>query len=296
MKAIFGILITLFCFSAFADYEPYTYRHEPVELKFDPNILPESKKVWVVLPQGYHRPENAQKRYPVVYVTDGALYQFITAQSMWFANIVGHIPEAILVAIDTRQNRARDLTPTVPNDGHSSPDTTGQSARFQEFIQTEVVPFIDNQYRTNDFRVLVGHSLGGLFTMTAALNEQIQDTFKSYVALDPSMWWDNAAVVNQIELSLNLFNSKAYNIYVAAGHDHENAGNFFADYLAHIQAIARTGHLLLAANKTKGTYDVFQDENHVSMLHQSLYKGLRAAFECYPVTCDKSVVSASQDK
>ncbi|TQF70341.1 alpha/beta hydrolase [Pseudoalteromonas luteoviolacea] len=291
MKAILGILITLFCFSAFASYENFTYRHDPIEHTFSPNVLPESKKVWVVLPKGYHSPENAQKKYPVVYITDGEMYQFITAESMWFASIVGHIPQAILVAIDTNENRARDLTPTVPDDGHSSVDTTGQSARFQSFINDEVVAFIDENYRTNDFRVLAGHSLGGLFTITAALNTHVQDTFKSYIALDPSMWWDNALIVNQVELSAALFNSKAYNIYVAAAHDHDNVPKeFFADYLAHIQAIARTGHLLLAADKTTGTYDVFQSENHMSMLHQGLYKGLRAAFACYPVTCGVSAV------
>ncbi|ESP92590.1 alpha/beta hydrolase [Pseudoalteromonas luteoviolacea] len=293
MHALIGILLSIFCFSAFANYEPFTYKHEPIAHTFSPNILAESKNVWVALPTGYHAPENAQKRYPVVYITDGVVYQFITAESMWFANMVGHIPQAILVAIDTTEHRTRDLTPTVPNDGHSTDLTAGKSAIFQDFIKQEVVSFIDQNYRTNDFRVLAGHSLGGLFTITSVLNPQIQDTFKSYIALDPSMWWDNAGTVNQLEQSLGLLNSKAFNIYIAAAHNDKDAANDTGDYLEHIQAIARAGHLLYASNKTTGTYDVFQDETHMSVLHQGLYKGLRAAFKCYPTTCDKSVKTSN---
>ncbi|MBQ4836582.1 alpha/beta hydrolase [Pseudoalteromonas luteoviolacea] len=294
MHTIIGLLLSIFCFSAFASYEPFTYKHEPISHTFSPNILAESKNVWVALPTGYHAPENAQKRYPVVYVTDGVAYQFITAESMWFANMVGHIPQAILVAIDTTEHRTRDLTPSVPNDGHSTDLTAGKSAIFQDFIKQEVVSFIDQNYRTNDFRVLAGHSLGGLFTITAVLNPQIQDTFKSYIALDPSMWWDNADTVNQLEQSLGLLNSKAFNIYIAAAHNDKDAANdTTGDYLEHIQAMARAGHLLYASNKTTGTYDVFQDETHMSILHQGLYKGLRAAFKCYPTTCDKSVKASN---
>ncbi|MCF2860152.1 hypothetical protein L1286_21965 [Pseudoalteromonas sp. SMS1] len=47
-----SLLVTLLCCSAFAGYERLTYRHYPITHTFCPNALPDSKQVWVALPQG----------------------------------------------------------------------------------------------------------------------------------------------------------------------------------------------------------------------------------------------------
>jgi predicted alpha/beta superfamily hydrolase len=70
--------------------------------------------------------------------------------------------------------------------------TAGSSAKFREFIRTEVKPLIEGSYRTNQRDAVLGESLAGLFIVETYVAEP--KLFGSYGAVDPSLWWDKEAL------------------------------------------------------------------------------------------------------
>jgi hypothetical protein len=108
----------------------------------------------------------------------------------------GFIPKrTILVGLlglrDT-PTRHRDFTPTKAS------ANSGGADLYLQFLRKELVPIIDKRFRTDSGRsALVGGSLGGLFVIHALLNEPT--LFKSYVAIDPSLWWDGGVVNTEFQ-------------------------------------------------------------------------------------------------
>ena len=63
----------------------------------------------------------------------------------------------------------------------------GGAAAFLEFIEKELVPHVEANYPVTQFRTLIGHSYGGLFTLFALAERPA--LFNYYLAIDPSMDW-----------------------------------------------------------------------------------------------------------
>src|SRR5690606_17936246 len=118
----------------------------------------------VYLPEGYH-PDSAL-HYPVIYLLDGSLNEdFVHVSGLvQFLSFpwVGSLPPTIVVGIDNRDRR-RDFTfPAQVEEDRKNYPTTGGSARFMEFLETELVPLVESLYPVNSERALIGQSLGGL--------------------------------------------------------------------------------------------------------------------------------------
>jgi predicted alpha/beta superfamily hydrolase len=110
------------------------------------------------------------------------------------------VPEMIVVAIPNTTDRMRDMTPTRVSTGFGGQPmpglaTSGGMPAFLSFIRDELMPRIEQTYRTMPFRVLVGHSLGGITAIQALYT--MPEAFQAYVAIDPSLWWDNALLLRE---------------------------------------------------------------------------------------------------
>src|SRR6185503_17063040 len=104
-----------------------------------------------------HRPPNydiSATRYPVLIVLDGNEHFQHVSATVDFLAAAGKIPGMLVIGIPNT-DRFRDLVSTAAPD--SSP--------FLTFIRGELVPRIDRDYRTRPYRILVGHSDAGLFTL-----------------------------------------------------------------------------------------------------------------------------------
>src|SRR5829696_3862621 len=113
----------------------------------------EDRTVLVRVPPDY---ERTDARYPVVYMLDAhppqnSMMAGLVEQQAWG----GMMPDVILVGI-LNTNRTRDMTPT-PGDRPGA----GGAKNFLQFIEAEVIPFVDKNYRTEPYRILAGHSLAG---------------------------------------------------------------------------------------------------------------------------------------
>jgi len=165
--------------------------------------LKESRRFLVYTPPSYSDTTYLPKRYPVLYLLDGdAHFHSVTGLLQILGtgvNATFVLPEMIVVAIPNT-NRGRDMTPThVDRDPSGKPQpalaSSGGMPNFLKFIRAELIPRVEQSYRTAPYRVFVGHSLGGITTINALYT--MPETFNAYVAIDPSLWWDNRVLLKQ---------------------------------------------------------------------------------------------------
>ena len=135
--------------------------------------LGEKRPILIATPRSYA--QDKDRRYPVLYVLDGETH-FVQAAGTagWLAESAGAIPEHIVVAIpNTGANRGRDLTPP-PGEA---------SGKFLDFLTTELIPQVDSTYRTQPFRILSGHSMGGIFALHGLMTRP--KAFQGYLVASP---------------------------------------------------------------------------------------------------------------
>lgn len=138
----------------------------------DSKILGEQRRILVNLPTGY---ESVGIKYPVVFHLYGDFVMTYFAQAASFLNELHSfrmIPGVILVGVDNT-DRYRDLRP-LKSDG-----SPGGADKFAQYIRDELIPFIDQNYRTTDFRILVGPQAGACFGFYTLMEHP--DLFHAYI-------------------------------------------------------------------------------------------------------------------
>ncbi|MEZ4700446.1 MAG: alpha/beta hydrolase-fold protein [Rhodothermales bacterium] len=162
------------------------------------SILGEERVFWVHLPNNGHLQEN--HRYPVIYLLDGGVHlgglAMVQAYYTYF-----RLPEMIVVGISNRMNRTRDLTTSFVESRQGAPvEASGGAETFTRFIAEELIPHIDSVYPTSSHRTLIGHSYAGLFTINTLVHHR--DLFTNYIAMDPSLDWDNQTLLHEATRAL----------------------------------------------------------------------------------------------
>ncbi len=170
--------------------------------------LEETRTYYVQLPINYNLSDD--KKYPVVFILDGeVLLPTVNNVQSFYSG--GFTPEMILVGISNANNRTRDLTTSKINEMYGMPfnEKNGEAASFIKFIEYELIPEIENKYPVTNFRSLIGHSYGGLFTIYTLVN--YPELFTNYLAIDPSLDWDNQKLILEAEekLAQNNYNGKS---------------------------------------------------------------------------------------
>ena len=123
-------------------------------------ILKEQRKFWVQLPENF----NKNKKYPVTYVLDGETHlQTVSLVHNYYSG--GFIPEMILIGISNKQHRTRDLTISKikTRQGSAYIQENGGADNFTKFLQSELIPYIEEKFPVTNYRTLIGHSYGGSF-------------------------------------------------------------------------------------------------------------------------------------
>jgi predicted alpha/beta superfamily hydrolase len=180
------VLAALFCCSSSVHADESIPAH--LSLRIPSKLLSETRVVNVYVPPGYDG--KSEQRYPVLYMLDGGVKEDFPHLSSTLDALIqnGEIPPMLLVGIENTERR-RDLTgpTTVEGDREIAP-VVGGSAAFREFIATELMPQIRMFYRVNDDTAIIGESLAGLFAVETMFLKP--DLFDTYIALDPSLWWN----------------------------------------------------------------------------------------------------------
>jgi len=176
------------------------------------NTFNEYKKIWIQLPKNYN--PNSSEKYPVIYILDGGV--MLNTLETVYNNYWGHyLPHMILVGISNHTNRTRDLTTSQikMRRGAEFDQETGGADKFTEYITKELIPYVDKTYPTTSYRTLIGHSYAGLFTVNMLINHT--KFFKNYIAIDPSLDWDNQKLLKQAKEKLTSENFKGKSLFVS---------------------------------------------------------------------------------
>ncbi len=240
-------------------------------------VLGEERAIIVRTPPGY---ENSGQRYPVLYLTDGDAHIGHTSATIEYLSRAGRMPELIVVGI-TNTDRTRDLTPTNASlwraDGTEAKlPTSGGADKFLKFIETELIPKIESNYRTQPYRVFAGHSFGGLFALHTFLTRP--ELFNAYIAVSPTMDWDNHLLSRKAEEFFKDRKELNKTLYLTLANE---GGATRADF--------ERFKSILAKNKPKGFEwgaMLMDDEDHGSVVMPSHYHGFRKVFEGWQITAD----------
>lgn len=259
-------------------------------------VFNEKRKLWISLPASYGRGLNAPVRYPVIYLLDGdGHFQSVAALLKQFSTNGNNIsPEMIIVGI-TNTNRTRDLSPThftLGPDGKAMPGlrSSGGGEKFTTFIEQELIPYIDSTYPAAPYRMLIGHSLGGLLVMNTFVNHR--EMFNAYVAIDPSMWWDNERLLKQTKMILNQQSFNGRSLFLAVANTMENGmdtsqvKNDTSGNTLHIRSNLKLAEMLQQhkTNKLNRAWKYYKDETHNTVPFLAEYDAIRWVFKDYALT------------
>lgn len=230
------------------------------------NVLNEDRTLNIYLPQNFDK----TKSYPVIYLLDGSMNEdFIHVSGLvQFFNLMYAMPETIVVGI-ANIDRKRDFTfHTDLKDLQKDYPTTGHSDKFISFLEKELKPYIESQYKTTD-KYLFGQSLGGLLATEILVKKP--EMFDNYFIISPSLWWDDQSLLKQAPQMFSKSGDKKKFVYVSVGKDEhpvmvKDAGSLY-------DILKKTGKKNWTVE-----YQLMETDNHATILHRSLYEGLVKMF------------------
>ncbi|MDF7811907.1 alpha/beta hydrolase-fold protein [Hymenobacter sp. YC55] len=231
-------------------------------------VLGEVRRINVYYPPAYT--ESATVQLPVLYMPDGGMAEDFLHVAGLVQVLVGNgtMRPFILVGIENTERR-RDLTgPTTNEKDKKIAPHVGGSAAFRRFIRQELMPQIRQRYRTTTETAIVGESLAGLFVVETLLQEP--DLFDTYLAFDPSLWWNNKQQVKQASSFLQTYTGKKKTLYMATSSEPEIAtdGRQFAEVL---QATAKP--------IISWRFEPMPEETHATIYHPAALKAFRYVFK-----------------
>jgi predicted alpha/beta superfamily hydrolase len=257
-KAPFLIISFLFFSALIASAQDgYTLKKDSLQSY----VLSQNRKFSVYLPEGYEADTN---KYPVIYVLDADGRDQHTVPTARFLFLNSKMPKAIIVGV-MNIDRNHDFLP----DSAKGAPTGGGADNFIRFFEKELIPCIDKNFRTENFRVLVGHSYGGLFAMHVLLNDPA--LFDAYIAIDPSIWYNGKKFLKSAAKGFSSGRNWNRSVFIT-GREGEGMDEM---------GISSLDTLMKASSPKEMNWKIvtYADEDHGSVTFKSVYDGLRYIFD-----------------
>lgn len=222
MKKLVTILLFISAFILNAQQYPEVTISGSQVRKLTSKIVSEQEyELQISLPSGY---ETSNKKYPVIYLMDSQ-WDFSLVTAIYGQQYYdGFIPAAIIVGVtwggenpNPDRLRARDYVPT---------NATGGADLFLNFMNTELFPFIETNYKADTHRTLMGCSLGGLFTLYTLFTHT--DMFTGYVAASPASTNENGILKAPEKAFSEKELSKPISVFITVGDVESNKSDFEA--------------------------------------------------------------------
>ena len=233
--------------------------------------LGEVRRLNVYLPAGYA--DSAATRFPVLYMPDGGMGEdFLHVAGLLEVSIGnGTMRPFLLVGIENTKRR-RDLTgPTEnPEDRKIAPQVGG-SAAFRSFIRSELMPVVRARYRTTGETAIMGESLAGLFVVETLFTDP--DLFDTFIAFDPSLWWNNKALLSGPGPGWTAGSRHPKTVFLASSIE-EN----FSPLTGQLAALLKTA----APANLRMYYEPMPSETHATIYHPAALKAVRQLFKPAP--------------
>lgn len=229
--------------------------------------LGEYRRLNIYLPLEYSK--DSADKFQVIYLIDGSHHEdFIHVSGLvQFCNYpwINWVKPSIVIGLEN-VDRKRDLTfeTTIEEDKKKYP-TTGSSAKFMNFIEKELQPYIEKNYSNSEDKMLIGQSLGGLFATEMLFKKT--GLFNTYMIVSPSIWWDKESLFDFADTLQTVKLEKPIKVYVAVGDEGKT-----------MESDARRLYRYIHKAKNpniQGYFEYFKENNHADILHVALLKGFR---------------------
>jgi predicted alpha/beta superfamily hydrolase len=231
-------------------------------------ILRETRRINVYRPAA--TADDPEAPLPVLYMPDGGIGEdFLHVAGLVQVSVGnGTMRPFLLVGIENTQRR-RDLTgPTENEEDKEIAPVVGGSAAFRDFIRDELIPRVRERYRTTDETAIVGESLAGLFVIETLYLEP--DLFNTYIAFDPSLWWNDQALVNGASERLRAWTSGRKTLYFASSSE-----KGIADITLRLSAVLDQD----APPGLQWHYEMMPEEEHSTIYHPAALRAFRSVFK-----------------
>lgn len=254
-------------------------------------ILNQKREILVHVPSG----ASASDSFPVLFVFDGdALFiKTVGILSHLSSDYGNHkCPPMIVVGI-RHINRMKDLYPVL-NDKNPF-----ENDKFADFLEKELIPYIDSNYPSKPFRVLAGHSIGGLRVANTAVYHS--KSFQAYIALDPSLGHDMNKWSYRTDSLLKKVNYSNQFMFVAMAQTMPVLTDTSIIYqdssgdARHMRAIMRYcyGYEKYKIQGIDFNWKYYSDETHSGVTFLGLYDGLVSVFSWYEFKESKQLFDSS---
>ena len=242
-------------------------------------LLNEERAYWVYQPE--KRPGETERNYPVLYLLDGdSFFHTVVGFTRFFSSSrVSSLPPCVVVAV-LNTDRTRDLTPTssaAQRDGSIQPGDTpkgGGMKAFYRFLTEELRPEIEKKVSANGRNFLVGHSYAGLFTLQVLLD--YPESFDTFMAIDPSLWWDRGVFLKQAEKEVGQKDFSGKQLYVAFAT--RQRPNVKLDQFALADSLGERIIPEMKSQHLRAIYKKFPDEVHGTIALPGMFDGLKSLF------------------
>lgn len=142
--------------------------------------LNETRQISITLPASYE--SNTTKKYPLLVLLDGQYLHDPFYGVTSYAAYWDDFPETIIVTINQSDSKQRQEDCAFdPVDGLP----TKKATTFFNFISYELLPYIDDKYRTAPFKIIAGHDTTAAFLNAFLYKEN--PIFNAYISLSPEL-------------------------------------------------------------------------------------------------------------
>lgn len=234
-------------------------------------VLNQDRQIYIHIPKVDSADIN--KALPVLYLLDGENHFHILSAYIEYLRHWKVIPPIIVVGI-VSVDRVKDLTPAnsvINFDGKvdSNLRTSGGNEQFLNFIQQELMPYMETNYETSAFKIIAGHSLGGLTVINCMLIRP--DLFDAYIAISPSLWFGNKHVLRLAERKLPNLSITNKRFFYSVG----NEDGTFRDDLLKFDKLMKHNSLKTFEHE----YKYYPFEDHMTEPIPSYYDALRFVYK-----------------
>lgn len=219
------------------------------------------RELKIQLPRNYD--SEAKRTYPLVIVLDGDYLFEPVAGNIDYQAYWEDIPDCIVVGVKQGNTREDDFS----YDG----DTflpANEGADFYEFLAAELLPYIEENYKASNFRVIVGHDLGANFINYYLFKDK--PLFRAYISLSPDL---APEMVNRLQQRLSILEQETFYYMATADADVKALRNTIVECDAQLKTIENT--------KLHYKFDNFEDANHYSLVGRGIPKALNEIFALY---------------
>jgi predicted alpha/beta superfamily hydrolase len=213
-----GAIMLLTAATSIALFDYFTgdssYPEGVIQTKLYSNILGQERELIIHLPRNH----DSTKTYPVMYVLDGSSEDGHLANKFDILSTAGYTPAAIVVGIPNMslENRQRDMTPPYMRMDIDKKDSPlGGADKFLSFMESELFPFVENNYPASPVRLFYGYSRGGLLVMYSLLHKP--DLFQARFCLSPAFWREDNMIVSKAADFLSATDTLHTFLYMSLG-------------------------------------------------------------------------------